>query len=171
MNNRAEGVNLFTHQTCMNTRACVLDGIKIQKCWCWREKRAKIPLEAREITDDKLALLHDMRFLKQALARSRLPSRIASIAVHVIHWRVCSQANGGIVARSQLRETIKIKGTHLIVKCYFRCGWHHGWAACAGRHGSHHKTHRILGAFDYLHSLVMGCVTEIVTINLRKNEK
>lgn len=108
---------------------------------------------------------------KEARTRSRLPSRIASIAVHVIHWRVCSQANGGIVARLQLRGTIKIKVTHLIVKCYFRCGWHHGWAACAGRHGSHHKTHRILGAFDYLHSLVMGCVTEIVTINLRKNEK
>ena len=109
---------------------------------------------------------------KEARTRSRLPSQIASIAVHVIHCgRVCSQANGGIVTRSQPRETIKIKGTHLIVKCYFRCGWHHGWAACAGRHGSHHKTHRIFSAFDYLNSLVMGCVTEIVTIDLRKIEK
>ena len=46
VNNGDEGVNLFTHKTCMNTRACVLDGIKIQKSWCLREKPAKIPLEA-----------------------------------------------------------------------------------------------------------------------------
>ena len=55
----------------MNTRACVLDGIKIQKCWSLREKPTKIPLEARGIADDKLALLHDIRFLKNhALARA-----------------------------------------------------------------------------------------------------
>jgi len=71
VNNGAEGVNLFTHETCMNTRVCVLDGIKIQKCWCLREKLGKLPLEAREIADDKLTLLHDMRYLKKhALARA-----------------------------------------------------------------------------------------------------
>ena len=71
VNNGAEGVNLFTQETCMNTRVCVLDGIKIQKCWSLREKPTKIPLEARGIADDKLALLHDMRFLKKhALARA-----------------------------------------------------------------------------------------------------
>lgn len=70
VNNGAERLNLFTHETRMNTRVCVLDGIKIQKCLCLSEKPSKIPLEAREIADDKLALLHDMRFLKHALART-----------------------------------------------------------------------------------------------------
>ena len=72
VNNGAEGVNLFTHETCMNTRVCVLEGIKIRKCWCLREKPGKLPLEAREIADpDKLALLQDMRYLKKhALARA-----------------------------------------------------------------------------------------------------
>ena len=71
VNNGAEGVKLFTHETCMNKRVCVLDGIKLRKCWCLREKPAKIPLEARDIADDKLALLHDVRFLKKhALARA-----------------------------------------------------------------------------------------------------
>lgn len=71
MNNGAQRLNLFTHETRMNTRVSVLDGIKIQKCLCLSEKPSKIPLEAREIADDKLALLHDMRFLKKhALARA-----------------------------------------------------------------------------------------------------
>ena len=71
MNNGAQRLNLFTHETRMNTRVCVLGGIKIQKFLCLSEKPSKIPLEAREIADDKLALLHDMRFLKKhALARA-----------------------------------------------------------------------------------------------------
>lgn len=71
MNNGAQRLNLFTHETRMNTRVCVLGGIKIQKCLCLSEKPSKIPLEAREIADDKLALMHDMRFLKKhALARA-----------------------------------------------------------------------------------------------------
>lgn len=71
VNNGAERLHLFTHETRMNTRVCVLDGIKIQKCLCLSEKPSKVPLEGREIADDKLALLHDMRFLKKhALARA-----------------------------------------------------------------------------------------------------
>ena len=71
MNNGAQRLNLFTHETRMNTRVYVLGGIKIQKCLCLSDKPSKIPLEAREIADDKLALLHDMRFLKKhALARA-----------------------------------------------------------------------------------------------------
>ena len=71
MNNGAQRLNLFTHETRMNTLVCVLGGIKIQKFLCLSEKPSKIPLEAREIADEKLALLHDMRFLKKhALARA-----------------------------------------------------------------------------------------------------
>lgn len=33
VNNGAERLHLFTYETRMNTRVCVLDGIKIQKCF------------------------------------------------------------------------------------------------------------------------------------------
>lgn len=46
VNNGAERLHLFTHETRMNTRVCVLDGIKIQKCLCLSEKPSKVPLEA-----------------------------------------------------------------------------------------------------------------------------
>ena len=38
VNSGAERLNLFIHETRMNTRVCVLDRVKIQKCWCLREK-------------------------------------------------------------------------------------------------------------------------------------
>ena len=69
MNTGAERVHLFTHETPRNSLelfyACYERSRwnKIQKCWCLREKPAKILLEERARADDKLALLHDMRCL------------------------------------------------------------------------------------------------------------